>query len=100
MVTRTVRSIDPRSAGDAARKATGKAVKDARRVATGVLGLAGERMTKVDTAWLRMDCDHNLMMIVGVWTLRPAIDHDALCTRVQSQLLCYSRFRQRPMASR
>ena len=28
-----------------------------------------ERMSRVDTAWLRMDNDVNLMMIVGVWLL-------------------------------
>ena len=29
-------------------------------------------MSRVDTAWLRMDTDVNLMMIVGVWLLQPA----------------------------
>ncbi|MCK7499892.1 MAG: hypothetical protein MZW92_63100 [Comamonadaceae bacterium] len=33
-----------------------------------------ERMSRVDTAWLRMDNDVNLMMIVGVWLL-DAGDH-------------------------
>ena len=28
-------------------------------------------MSRVDTAWLRMDNDVNLMMIVGVWLLQP-----------------------------
>ena len=28
--------------------------------------VAAERMSRVDTAWLRMDNDVNLMMIVGV----------------------------------
>ncbi|HYF20052.1 MAG TPA: wax ester/triacylglycerol synthase family O-acyltransferase [Ramlibacter sp.] len=70
----------------------------ARHVAHGaarVLGLAGERMSKVDTAWLRMDSDHNLMMIIGVWTLKPGITYEALCERVRSQLLQYPRFRQK-----
>ncbi|WP_435520874.1 wax ester/triacylglycerol synthase family O-acyltransferase [Caenimonas aquaedulcis] len=52
-------------------------------------------MTKVDTAWLRMDSPSNLMMIVGVWTLRPRIRHADLCERVQERLLKYARFRQR-----
>ncbi|HSQ72233.1 MAG TPA: wax ester/triacylglycerol synthase family O-acyltransferase [Rubrivivax sp.] len=52
-------------------------------------------MSRVDTAWLRMDSDVNLMMIVGVWLLRPAIDYDALCSRIQVRLLCYERFRQK-----
>jgi diacylglycerol O-acyltransferase len=34
---------------------------------------AASRMSRVDTAWLRMDNDVNLMMIVGVWLLEPAI---------------------------
>ena len=36
-----------------------------------------QAMSRVDTAWLRMDTDVNLMMIVGVWLLRPAIRYDA-----------------------
>jgi diacylglycerol O-acyltransferase / wax synthase len=60
-----------------------------------MLGLAGERMTKVDTAWLRMDSPSNLMMIVGVWSLKPSIKYDELCRRVQERLLKYNRFRQR-----
>jgi hypothetical protein len=30
-------------------------------------------MSRVDTAWLRMDTEVNLMMIVGVWLLKPAV---------------------------
>ncbi len=52
-------------------------------------------MSRVDTAWLRMDNDVNLMMIIGVWLLRPAISYDALCRRVAEKLLRYPRFRQR-----
>src|SRR3954470_21100793 len=54
-----------------------------------------ERMSKVDTAWLRMDSASNLMMIIGVWTLRPGISHADLCQRLQERLLQYDRFRQR-----
>jgi diacylglycerol O-acyltransferase / wax synthase len=53
-----------------------------------------ERMSRVDTAWLRMDNDVNLMMIVGVWLLRPAISYEALCKRIAEKLLRYQRFRQ------
>ena len=53
-----------------------------------------ERMSRVDTAWLRMDNDVNLMMIVGVWLLTPAIDYETLCRRVEEKLLRYDRFRQ------
>ena len=52
-------------------------------------------MTRVDTAWLRMDTNVNLMMIVGVWLLAPAIRFDALCERIGERLLPYLRFRQR-----
>lgn len=58
------------------------------------LGLEGERMGRVDTAWLRMDSDTNLMMIVGVWVLRPGISHAALRQRLQERLLKYPRFVQ------
>ncbi len=78
-----------------ARRAAGTVRRNAQRAATGVLGLAGERMTKVDTAWLRMDSDSNLMMIVGVWVLRPAVRYEDLCQRLTDRLLPYHRFRQR-----
>jgi WS/DGAT/MGAT family acyltransferase len=55
---------------------------------------ARERMSRVDTAWLRMDNDVNLMMIVGVWLLRPKVAYGALCERVTEKLLKYERFRQ------
>ena len=56
---------------------------------------AAERMSRVDTAWLRMDNDVNLMMIVGVWLLTPALSLDALRARVSDKLLKYDRFRQK-----
>ena len=58
------------------------------------LGLQGERMSKVDTAWLRMDSPANLMMIVGVWVLRPGVAREALEQRVSERLLPIPRFRQ------
>src|SRR5262245_20129120 len=57
--------------------------------------IASERMSRVDTAWLRMDNEVNLMMIVGVWLLQPALDYDALCERIVTKLLRYDRFRQK-----
>jgi WS/DGAT/MGAT family acyltransferase len=54
-----------------------------------------ERMSRVDNAWLRMDNEVNLMMIVGVWLLKPAIRYDALCRRIEERLLRYPRFRQK-----
>ncbi|MBI3369523.1 MAG: wax ester/triacylglycerol synthase family O-acyltransferase [Burkholderiales bacterium] len=52
-------------------------------------------MSRVDTAWLRMDNEVNLMMIVGVWLLTPAITMEALRERVSDKLLKYDRFRQK-----
>lgn len=60
----------------------------------GVLGLYGERMSKVDTAWLRMDSASNLMMIVGVWVLKPGVRYADLCQRIEERLLKYPRFKQ------
>ena len=57
-----------------------------------------ERMSRVDTAWLRMDNDVNLMMIVGVWLLTPAISLEALRQRIGDKLLKYDRFRQKATA--
>ena len=56
---------------------------------------ASERMSRVDTAWLRMDSDVNLMMIVGVWLLTPGITLAALRERIENKLLKYERFRQK-----
>ena len=83
------------SAQQAATGAAKKAAKNVRKVVSGTLGLSGERMTKVDTAWLRMDSESNLMMIVGVWILRPGITIGALSERTEGSLLKYSRFTQK-----
>ena len=56
---------------------------------------AAERMSRVDTAWLRMDNDGKLMMIVGIWLLSPAITLEALRERIGDKLLKYDRFRQK-----
>lgn len=67
---------------------------DVTHAVAGVLGWYGERMSKVDTAWLRMDSASNLMMIVGVWVLRPGIRLADLRQRVEERLLKYPRFMQ------
>jgi diacylglycerol O-acyltransferase / wax synthase len=54
-----------------------------------------ERMSKVDTAWLRMDSPSNLMMILGVWVVKPSITLEAVRQRAQERLLKYPRFGQR-----
>ena len=62
------------------------------------MSLVTERMSRVDTAWLRMDNDVNLMMIVGVWLLQPSITIEALRERVADRFLRFPRFRQRAVA--
>ncbi len=102
MVTRVrVSAAGARAAQQAAQLAAGevarKVQRNVKRAVAGTLGLSGERMSKVDTAWLRMDCDANLMMIVGVWQLQPGVTHAAVCERIEATLLKYNRFRQRVM---
>ena len=55
----------------------------------------GERMSKVDRAWMRMDSPTNLMMIVGFWILKPRLDYETVCQRIEDRLFKYPRFRQR-----
>jgi diacylglycerol O-acyltransferase len=54
-----------------------------------------ERMSRVDTAWLRMDTAANLMMIVGVWLIEPRLTLTELSQRIEASLLAYPRFRQK-----
>ena len=54
-----------------------------------------ERMSRVDHAWLRMDSDANLMMIIGFWLLEPKLTLAELTERIQTALLAYPRFRQK-----
>lgn len=88
-------SLAPLGVPGAARKAAKQVQESMRRAATGMLGLSGERMSKVDTAWLRMDSASNLMLINGVWTVTPGISLAALTERVQQRMLQYPRFHQR-----
>lgn len=81
----------------AGRKVAKNVQKNVKRAVSGTLGISGERMSKVDTAWLRMDNDANLMMIVGVWQLAPGVKYAAVCERIENSLLKYDRFRQRVM---
>jgi len=83
------------SAQAAGKKAAKNLQKNVTRAVSGTLGLSGERMSKVDTAWLRMDTPSNLMMIVGVWQLTPGVSHAAVSERIENSLLKYARFRQR-----
>jgi WS/DGAT/MGAT family acyltransferase len=54
-----------------------------------------ERMTGVDTAWLRMDVPTNLMVIVGVLMFRGKVAIADVKRAVESRFLAFHRFRQR-----
>ncbi len=100
MVTRINRSGNSRKNADdrgsrSDQKTRGKKVGAADDAPQAAPEPVRERMTKVDTAWLRMDSPSNLMMIVGVWVLKPAIKHADLCRRIEETLLKYPRFGQR-----
>ena len=99
MVTRIKNgpTVEQQAATQMAADVAAKVQKNIKRAVAGTLGISGERMTKVDTAWLRMDCDANLMMIVGVWQLAPGITYAAVCERIENSLLKYNRFKQRVM---
>lgn len=58
-------------------------------------GLKRKKMSTVDTAWLRMDSEGNLMMIVGVAMLATPVSVDGLKHALESRFLVYSRFRSR-----
>ncbi|MEP7085108.1 MAG: wax ester/triacylglycerol synthase domain-containing protein, partial [Betaproteobacteria bacterium] len=54
-----------------------------------------EKMSSVDTAWLRMDRPTNLMMIVGVLIFEGPVDYARLKTAIAARLTPFRRFRQR-----
>ena len=54
-----------------------------------------ERMSNIDTAWLRMDTPTNLMMIVGVLMFDAPMDMPRFKRTLTHRLLRYKRFRQR-----
>jgi diacylglycerol O-acyltransferase len=56
-----------------------------------------QRISAVDTAWLRMDRPGNLMMICGVLTFRGKIDLARLKRVIAERFLVFRRFRQRPV---
>lgn len=86
----------PKSAPGVANKARRRpAPADVPGTPAPIPGLTGERMSKVDTAWLRMDAPTNLMMIVGVWIIKPGVRYPAVCQRIEERLLQYARFGQR-----
>ena len=54
-----------------------------------------ERMSPVDTTWLRMDRPNNLMMIVAVWMLEGPVALDKLENQLAERQLTYRRYRQK-----
>ena len=54
-----------------------------------------EKISAVDTAWLRMDRPHNLMMICGVLIFGERLDLEQLRAVVTERFLVFKRFRQR-----
>ncbi len=58
-----------------------------------------EKISAIDTAWLRMDRPSNLMMICGVLTFRTPIRLSRLRAIVEKRFLRFPRFRQRPVES-
>jgi WS/DGAT/MGAT family acyltransferase len=57
-----------------------------------------ERMSSVDTAWLRMDGPASAMMIVGVSATATPIRRAAFRRMIEQRMLCFTRFRFRPVA--
>ena len=60
-----------------------------------VPALRREKMSTVDTAWLRMDSDGNLMMIVAVLMFDKPMDMKRFRYAIETRFLKYSRFRSR-----
>lgn len=57
-----------------------------------------ERMSVVDTAWLRMDDEGHAMLIVSVLTTATPVRLADLRQVLATRLLCFPRFRRRPVA--
>jgi hypothetical protein len=56
-----------------------------------------ERMSSVDTAWLRMDRTTNRMVIVGILLFDTPVDYERLKATIEARLLRFDRFRRRPV---
>jgi WS/DGAT/MGAT family acyltransferase len=54
-----------------------------------------ERMSSVDTAWLRMDSPGNLMMIVGIYEFGGEMDYGRLRELIQQRFCVHRRFRSK-----
>ena len=54
-----------------------------------------EPISKVDTAWLRMEQPTNLMMITGVIVFEQGLDYSRLLETIEKRFLSFRRFRQK-----
>lgn len=59
-----------------------------------------ERISGIDTAWLRMERPTNLMMITGVMIFAERLAYERLREVVESRFLKYRRFAQRAVQKR
>ena len=57
--------------------------------------MAREKMSSVDTAWLRMDSPQNLMMIIGFQVFEQRMELRRLRELLEKRLLKFKRFRQK-----
>ncbi len=53
-----------------------------------------QRMSPIDTAWLRMDRPNNLMQILGVMLFDGELDYERLRQVIEQRMLAYDRFHQ------
>ena len=61
----------------------------------GIPLLDRERMSGVDTAWLRMEHPTNLMMIVGIMVFKEKVDFKKLEITLEQRFLTFPRFKQK-----
>jgi diacylglycerol O-acyltransferase / wax synthase len=75
------------------RQAGGGGMASRKRAATG--GRQHERMSAVDTAWLRMDGPASTVMLVSARTTATPVPAAGLRRVLETRLLCFPRFRKR-----
>ena len=61
----------------------------------GISLLNRERMSGIDTAWLRMEHPTNLMMIVGIMVFKEKLDFKKLQGTIEQRFLTFPRFKQK-----
>ncbi|GAB4187807.1 MAG: hypothetical protein Tsb002_13470 [Wenzhouxiangellaceae bacterium] len=59
------------------------------------MGSQRQPISKVDTAWLRMEQPSNLMMITGLIFFKSTLDFEALLGVIEKRFLAFRRFRQK-----